>query len=65
MVTKVSMRATLVQMKAGESITIPMRMRGYNSIRNCACLLGAEYPGRKYSVNIDRQANHCKVTRTA
>lgn len=57
------MRATLVQMRAGESITIPMKVRGYNSIRNCACLLGATYPGRKYSVNIDRQANNCKVTR--
>lgn len=63
MVTKISMRATLVQMRAGESITIPMKVRGYNSIRNCACLLGAEYPGRKYSVNIDRQASNCKVTR--
>ena len=46
MVTKISMRATLVQMKAGDSITIPMKVRGYNSIRNCACLLGATYPGR-------------------
>lgn len=63
MVQKISMRATLVQMKAGESIHIPTRVRGYNSVRNCASLLGVEYPGRKYSVSVDRQANSCKVTR--
>ena len=63
MVTKISMRATLVQMKPGDSLRIPLRVRSWNSIRNCACLLGAAYPGRKYSVNIDRQANNCKVTR--
>ena len=65
MVTKISMRATLVQMKPGESLTIPMRVRGWNSVRNCASLLGVEYPGRRYSVSVDRQANNCKVTRTA
>ena len=63
MVQKISMRATLVQMKAGESIHIPTRVRGYNSVRNCASLLGVEYPGRKYSVSVDRQANSYKVTR--
>lgn len=57
------MRATLVQMKAGESIHIPTRVRGYNSVRNCASLLGVEYPGRKYSVSVNREANSCKVTR--
>ena len=57
------MRATMVQMKPGEVITIPHRVRGYNSVRNCASTLGAEYPGRKYSVSLDRQALVCKVTR--
>ena len=64
MVTKISMRATMAQMKAGESIVIPMRIRGYNSVRNCASLLGSDL-GRKYSVSVDRVAHECKVTRTA
>jgi len=62
MVTKISMRATLAKMKPGEVLTIPNRMRGYNSVRNCASLLGSEL-GRKYSVNVDRSADSTKVTR--
>lgn len=63
MVTKISMRATLVQMKPAEVVTIPLKVRGYNSVRNCASLLGSAYPGRKYSVSLDRSAGCCKVTR--
>ena len=62
MVSKISMRATMAQMKAGESITIPMRIRCYNSVRNCASLLGSDL-GRKYSVSVDRAAQTTKVTR--
>lgn len=62
MISRISMRATMAQMKKGEVITIPLRIRGYNSIRNCASLLGSDM-GRKYSVSIDRAAAHCKVTR--
>lgn len=65
MVTKISMRATLVQMKPGDSLRIPLRVRSWNSIRNCASTLGVTYPGRKYSVAVDRTDNSCKVTRTA
>lgn len=62
MVTKISMRATLAQMKAGDAITIPLRVRGYNSVRNCASLLGSEM-GRKYSVSVNRTDANCKITR--
>lgn len=63
MVTKISMRATLAGMKPGEVVTIPMEMRGYNYLRNCASLLGVAYPGRKYSVSVDREKQQSKVTR--
>lgn len=56
------MRATLVQMQAGECVVIPMRERASNSVRNCACLLGLEMD-RKYTVKVDRVARTCKVTR--
>ena len=59
------MRATLVQMKPGEVVTIPAKMRGYNSVRNCASTLGADYPGRKYSVSVDRKSLVCRVTRVS
>lgn len=59
------MRATMVQMKPGDVITIPMKVRCWNSIRNCASTLGVSYPGRKYSVAINREADNCKVTRVA
>lgn len=62
MVSKISMRATLASMEPGEVVTIPMRLRTYNAVRNCACLLGYDL-GRKYSVSVDRAAAHCKVTR--
>lgn len=64
MVTKISMRATLAQMSKGESLEIPLKVRGYNSVRNCASLLGYDL-GRKYSVAVDRLGDVCKVTRTA
>ena len=64
MVKKISLRATLAQMKAGDCITIPLQVRGYNTIRNCASLAGSDL-GRKYSVSLDRANNNCKVTRTA
>ena len=63
MVTKISMRATLVQMKPGEAVEIPLKSFAHNSIRNCACALGVTYPGRKYSVSLNREAQNCKVTR--
>ena len=65
MVQKISMRATLVQMKPGECLTIPLQVRGWNSVRACASILGVDFPGRKYSVSVDREAQNCKVTRTA
>ena len=52
-------------MKPGDSLRIPLRVRSWNSIRNCASTLGVTYPGRKYSVAVDRTDNSCKVTRTA
>lgn len=59
------MRATLVEMERGESLLISLDERAYNSIRSCAAGLPNSYPGRKYSVNLDRDARACKVTRLA
>ena len=64
MVTKLSMRATFTQMEVGEVIAISLAERGYNSIRNCASNVGVMM-ARKYSVRLNREANECKVTRTA
>lgn len=62
MVTKISVRATLKEMQAGEEVKIPFRLSRYNSVRNCASLLGQDM-GRRYSVSVDRTAEQTKVTR--
>lgn len=62
MVTKISMSATLRQMRPGGVVEIPLKLRTYNYIRNCASTLGTQL-GRKYSVALDREAASCKVTR--
>ncbi len=62
MVTKVSMRATIMAMEPKEVIVLPLQNWGYNSIRNCACNVGISL-SRKYSVHLDREAQACKVIR--
>ena len=64
MVTKTSMRATIIAMEKDDIITISLQDRGYNSIRNCASNVGVMM-ARKYSVRLNREANECKVPRTA
>lgn len=64
LIKRVSMRATMAEMKKGEVVTIPLKLREYSSIRNCASLLGLSM-GRKYSVSLDRVSGECTVTRTA
>lgn len=59
------MRATLVEMERGESLLISLDERAYTSIRSCAASLPNAYPGRKYKVNLVRDARACKVTRLA
>lgn len=51
-----------MQMKVGQEVKIPFRMYGYNSVRNCASLLGLDMC-RRYSVSVDRAARQTKVTR--
>ena len=63
MVTKTSLRASLVQMKAGEVLRFPLEGRSPIAVRNCASLLGLNYPGRKYSVSIHRETLQCSITR--
>jgi len=57
------MRATLIRMGTGEMVEISTRTRSWAGIRNCASLLGVDFPGRKYTVSLDRVAGVCKVTR--
>lgn len=64
MVSKISMRASMAEMNVGEVLNIPLGVRGYNSVRNCASLLGLSL-GRKYSVSINRADGLSSVTRTA
>lgn len=54
----------MVGMEVGESISISLQARNYNSIRNCASNLGLT-KSRKYSVHLDREANECNITRHA
>ncbi len=51
-------------MKPGQVERIPLQVRAYDYVRNCACVLGYRL-GRKYSVSIDRSAGIYNVTRTA
>lgn len=52
-------------MKPNQSVKISFVERSWNSVRNCASTLALDYPGRKYSVSVDRSAAACIVTRTA
>lgn len=54
----------MAEMNVGEVLNIPLGVRGYNSVRNCASLLGLSL-GRKYSVSINRADGLSSVTRTA
>lgn len=62
MVTRLSLRATVAEMEVGEVVRVPLKLRRYSSIRNTAALLGKEL-GRKYSVNVDRVSDLCRITR--
>ena len=64
MVKTTSMRGTFVLMNPGDTVSISLQDRKYNTIRNCASILGVEM-GRRYSVTLVRQDNSCKVTRVA
>ena len=64
MIEKPSMRATLAQMDEKEVVTISLSERGYNSIRNCASLLGKAL-GRKYTVSVNNETRSCDVTRVS
>lgn len=63
MVTKISLRATMVQMNPGETLHFHLGDRSPIAVRNCASLLGVYYPGRKYSVSIERKSQLCKIVR--
>lgn len=56
------MRATIAGLRRGQEVSISLAKRSYNSIRNCASLLGGDL-GRKYTVQVSRTDNVCKVTR--
>jgi formylmethanofuran dehydrogenase subunit D len=62
MISKPSLRATLLAMKPDQVEYIPFGIWAQNSIRNNACMTGVDY-GRKYKVEIDREAKHYKITR--
>lgn len=62
MISKPSLRATLLAMKPNQVEHIPFGLWNQNTIRNNACTTGSDY-GRKYKVEIDRENKHFKITR--
>lgn len=64
LIQQVSVRATLIQMRVGQTITIPTEMRSFSYIRNCAATLNMEFD-RKYSVHLNRETRQYEVTRNS
>lgn len=62
MVTKTSLRATIIEMEPGASLSLPMGVRAYSYIRNVASTIGITHK-RKYSVHADSEASLLTITR--
>lgn len=62
MVQTISVRATLIQMRVGQTIVIPTEMRSFSYVRHCAATLNMEF-GRKYSVHLNRDSMQYEITR--
>lgn len=62
MISKPSLRATLLAMERNQEEFVPFGIWSQNTIRNNACTAGSDY-GRKYKVEIDRERKHFKITR--
>lgn len=62
MISKPSLRATLIAMQPNQVEHIPFGLWNQNTIRNNASTTGSDY-GRKYKVEIDRENKHFKITR--
>ena len=61
---KTSFRQRIINMKRGESITIPVEQVGYTTIRGYASDLGFAYK-RRYSTHRNRAERTYTITRTA
>ena len=61
---KTSLRARVLAMEVGESITIPVTEYGYTTIRSYASDLGFA-ANRKYSARRDRESRTYTIIRTA
>ena len=64
LIQQVSVRATLIQMRVGQTITIPTELRSFSYIRTCAATLNMEFD-RKYSVHLNRETRQYEVTRNS
>lgn len=59
-----SFRQRIIEMKQGESLTIPVTEVGYTTIRGYASDLGFAY-NRRYSTHRNREERTYTITRTA
>lgn len=62
MISKPSLRATLLAMELGDVEQIPSEMYSGATVRNCASNVGYDLL-RKFKVHLDRQARCFEVTR--
>ena len=58
------MRGAVRALELGQSIDVSMEDRTPNSIRNCASIVALQY-NRRFTVNANREARTCTITRTA
>lgn len=61
---KISFRQRVINMEVGESLSIPVEVVGYTTIRGYASDLGFAYK-RKYSTHRNREERTYTITRTA
>ena len=60
----ISFRKRVIDMEVGESITIPVDVVGYTTIRGYASDLGFAY-NRRYTTHRNREERSHTITRTA
>ena len=63
LVKKISLRGTMLQMKEGQEIEVPLSLRTYSCVRSTASILTTDVPGCKFKVHLDREKAACIVKR--
>ena len=63
-VEKISLRASLLGLEAGDELKVPFGVRAYSYVRHIASIVGME-KNRSYKVHADKEASAYRVSRVS